>query len=169
MDAITGMTVIVEGTVDAPPERVFDLLADVTAVPRWSPECVRTQWLAPAAGPEVGARFVGVNRNELLEWEVTCQVVECDRPRRFGWVVLDDGERPDRPSSRWRYELCATDGGGTRVRGEFVHGPGDSKLRWLLRTHPEWPTEAVVQFRREQLRENMATTMAALAEVAEAG
>lgn len=168
-DAITGMKVTVEGTVDAPPERVWDLLAEVTEVPRFSPECVHAEWVEPSGGPTVGARFVGVNRNEFLEWQVTCQIVECERPNRFGWVVLDAHERPDRPSSRWSYELVPLDGGGTMVREEFEHGPGDSKLRWLLRTNPDWDEAMVVAFRRQQLHENMTATMTAMAKAAEAG
>ena len=168
-DLITGLCVEVEATVDAPPERVWDLLAEVTHVPGWSPECVRTSWLEPAAGPRVGARFTGLNRMEILEWEVTCQVVECDRPRRFGWVVLDEDERPDRPSSRWRYELEPLPGGRTLVRERFEHGPGDSRLRWLLRSNPDWDVATVVEFRRQRLHENMTRTLAAMARSAEAG
>lgn len=162
-DGVTGMRVAIEGTVDAPPERVWDLLAEVTHVPGWSPECVRAEWIEPGGGPKVGARFVGVNRNEFMEWQVTCQVVECERPHRFGWVVLDEAEEPDRPSSRWRIELEPAPGGGTRIREEFEHGPGDSRLRWLLRNHPEWDTATVVEFRRRRLEENMTSTLAAVA------
>lgn len=168
-DGVTGMRVAIEGTVDAPPERVWDLLAEVTHVPSWSPECVRTEWIEPDDGPKVGARFVGVNRNEIMEWQVTCQVVECERPHRFGWVVLDDAEEPDRPSSRWHIELEPVPGGGTRIREEFEHGPGESRLRWLLRTHPEWDTATVVEFRRRRLEENMTSTLAAVAASLAAG
>jgi uncharacterized protein YndB with AHSA1/START domain len=167
-DAVTGMKVTVEGTVNAPPERVWDLLADVTSVPRWSPECVHTEWIEPG-GPRVGARFVGTNRNDLMEWQVTCVIVECDRPHRLAWIVLDGENTPDRPSSRWHYELTPLAGGGTRIREEFEHGPGDSKLRWVLRTNPDWDQAAVVEFRRQRLHDNMTSTMAAMAKAAEAG
>jgi len=167
-DEITGMRVAIEGTVDAAPERVWDLIADVTHVPAWSPECVRAEWLDSGGGPRVGARFVGHNRMKTLEWQVMCEVVECDRPRSFGWLVLDDAEDSDRPSSRWRYELEPLAGGRTMVREWFEHGPGDSRLRMLLREHPEWDVPAVVEFRRQRLLENMTATMAAMARAAEA-
>ena len=162
-DGITGMRVDVESTFDAPPERIWDLLTRVSDVPRWSPECVRTGWLGPWHGPEVGARFTGHNRMDSMEWDVTCQIVESERPRRFGWVVLDGTERVDVPSSTWRFELTPLPDGGTAVRQSFEHGPGDSKLRELLRQHPEWPVDAVVAFRRQRLSENMTATLAAMA------
>lgn len=166
-DAITGMRVAIEGTVGAPPERVWDLIAEVTNVPAWSPECVRARWLDPGGGPRVGARFVGHNRMDKFEWQVVGEVVECDRPRSFGWVVLDDTEDPAQPSSRWRYELEPLGAGRTLVREWFEHGPGDSGLRAFLRAHPEWDAAVAVEFRRQRLLENMTATLAAMARVAE--
>jgi len=170
-DGITGMRVTIEGTVNAPPERVWDLIADVTHIPDWSPECVRAQWLDSGdsgGGPRVGARFIGYNRMNKLEWQVLGEIVECDRPRSFGWLMLDDTEDPDRPSSRWRYELEPLDAGRTMVRESFEHGPGESRLRMLLRERPEWDVPAVVEFRRQRLLENMTATLAAMARTAEA-
>jgi uncharacterized protein YndB with AHSA1/START domain len=175
-DEITGMRVAIERTVDAAPERVWDIIADVMHIPVWSPECVRTQWLdtgdasdfVGSPRPRVGARFIGHNRNETLEWQVLCEIVECDRPHSFGWLVLDDTKNPDLPSSRWRYELNPLANGHTIVRESFEHGPGDSNLRILLREHPEWDAPAVVEFRRQRLLENMTATLAAMARFAEA-
>jgi len=43
--------------VAAPPERLYDLITDVTQMGRWSPECTGGKWLGGAAGPAAGARF----------------------------------------------------------------------------------------------------------------
>ena len=45
--------------IDAPPEVVYDLVADVTRTPEFSPEVRRCTWLDGATGPAVGARFRG--------------------------------------------------------------------------------------------------------------
>jgi hypothetical protein len=42
---VTGIRVDVEILVSADPQIVWDLLADITRVPEWSPECVHTAWL----------------------------------------------------------------------------------------------------------------------------
>ena len=34
--------------VDAPAERVYDMVSDVTRMPEWSPETVKCQWLGGA-------------------------------------------------------------------------------------------------------------------------
>ena len=68
------------------PERVYDLVSDITRMGRWSPVCKQCWW-DEGAGPEVGAWFTG--RNELPErtWETHCQVVAADRGHEFAFVV----------------------------------------------------------------------------------
>ena len=51
-DEVTGLTAAAEEVVTARPELVWDLVADVTRVGGWSPECIRAAWLGrprPAA------------------------------------------------------------------------------------------------------------------------
>jgi len=47
---------------EAPPETVYELVADVTRMPEFSPEIRRCSWLYGATGPAVGARFAAVNK-----------------------------------------------------------------------------------------------------------
>ena len=47
---------------EAPPETVYELVADVTRMPEFSPEIRRCSWLDGATGPAVGARFGAVNK-----------------------------------------------------------------------------------------------------------
>jgi len=42
---VTGLTAAAEEVVAARPELVWDLVADVTRVGGWSPECIRVVWL----------------------------------------------------------------------------------------------------------------------------
>ena len=160
---MTGLTAAAEEVVAAPPELVWDLVADVTRVGEWSPECVRAAWLGEPGRPQPGARFTGHNRfPNGFEYEVTCVVTEADRPRTFAWAVLDDTGDPARPSSLWRYEIDPLPGGGSRVRQRFTHGPGFSFLRPLAEVAPE-----IIAVRRDGLRANMTATLRAMRAVAE--
>jgi polyketide cyclase/dehydrase/lipid transport protein len=47
---------------NAPPARVWALIADVTRTGEWSPETHKAEWLDGATGPAVGARFRGRRR-----------------------------------------------------------------------------------------------------------
>ena len=42
---VTGLTAAAEEVVAARPELVWDLVADVTRVGGWSPECIQAAWL----------------------------------------------------------------------------------------------------------------------------
>ncbi|HEY2551566.1 MAG TPA: SRPBCC family protein [Streptosporangiaceae bacterium] len=167
---VTGLRVDAAITVAAPPERVWPLLADVTNVGRWSPECVHAAWLMPASAAAPGARFSGRNRAPGgFEWTVTCVITEADRPAALAWIVLDDDVSDDatagHTSSAWRYELGPA-AGGTLVRNSFVHGAGDSGLRWMMRRHPDRAASIVAE-RRAQLHGNMLSTLAGLKAEAE--
>ncbi len=48
--------------IDARPEEVYDIVADVTRTPEFSPEILKCTWLDGATGPTVGARFAAVNK-----------------------------------------------------------------------------------------------------------
>ena len=53
----------------APPDLVYDLIADVTRMGEWSPECYRCEWLDGASAATPGARFRGYNRIGRFRWE----------------------------------------------------------------------------------------------------
>jgi uncharacterized protein YndB with AHSA1/START domain len=166
-DEVTGLTAAAEDVVAAPPELVWDLVADVTLIGRWSPECVRAAWLGEPGGPQPGAMFTGHNRfPNGFEYEVTCVVTEADRPHAFAWVVLDDSGDPARPSSSWRYRIDPLPGGGSRVRQSFTHGPGASFLREVAAEAPNQAAE-IIAARRDGLRANMSATLGAIKAAAE--
>jgi hypothetical protein len=47
--------------INASPERVYALVADLTRMGEWSPECQRVEWDERATGPAEGATFTGYN------------------------------------------------------------------------------------------------------------
>ena len=115
-------------TIDAPPEKVWDLISDVTKMGNYSPEVIEAKWIDGATGPAVGARYKGhVRRNEA--WPVywtTCKVTECEPGQVFEFVVV----MSDRPINTWRYEFRATDDGGTEVTESFDLGDGLFTKLW---------------------------------------
>ena len=86
----------------APPEVVYDLVADVTQMGRWSPETYRCEWLGEATGPAVGARFKGWNRARFgpvpARWSTVSTVRRADRGRAFSFDVKQS-------STRWTYRF----------------------------------------------------------------
>lgn len=48
--------------IDAPADRLYDIVSDVSKMGRLSPECTGGKWLGGAKGPSVDARFKGRNR-----------------------------------------------------------------------------------------------------------
>lgn len=100
----------------APPEKVWDLIADVRNIGKYSPETFEAEWLDGATGPALGARFRGhVRRNEIgpVYW-TTCRVTACEPGREFGFEVL----LGDRAVNNWHYRLTPT-GTGTEVTESF--------------------------------------------------
>jgi len=115
---------------DAAPEKVWDLVSDVTRIGSFSPETYEAEWLDGATGPAVGARFRGhVRRNGW--WPVywtSCVVLECEPQRRFSFGVGDK----DKPLNVWSYDLALTDD-GTDVTESFALSPIlPLRLYWAL-------------------------------------
>ncbi|GAA4862534.1 SRPBCC family protein [Actinomycetospora straminea] len=102
--------IVVTRTVDAPPERVWDLVGDPARIGAISPECHRVDWLGGASGPAPGARFKGHNRKGLMRWSTVGEVVEYEPQRTISWDVTLLGQ----PVARWGFRLAPQDG-GTRV------------------------------------------------------
>lgn len=101
--------------IGAPPEVVWNLVADITRMGEWSPECVRAEWEHGATGPTVGARFHGYNRAGSFEWDAPCVVTECERGKLFAFAVP-----PDSPTvTLWQFEFAPNATGGTTLTESF--------------------------------------------------
>jgi polyketide cyclase/dehydrase/lipid transport protein len=118
----------------APADKIWNLIADVRNIGRFSPETFEAKWLDGATGPAVGARFRGhVKRNEIgpVYW-TTCRVTACEPGREFGFEVLVG----DRAVNNWHYRLTPTGDGahGTNVTESFRmnSSPVVSLYYWLF-------------------------------------
>ena len=97
--------------VSAPADELYDLVADVTNMGRWSPECERCEWLdEPGA---VGSRFRGHNRSGLFRWTTEARVLTADRGHEFTFATLHKAEI----ATRWTYRFV--DGDPTVVTESF--------------------------------------------------
>lgn len=78
--------------VDAGPARVYDLVSDVSAIGRWSPDATDVTF-DQGAGPRAGAWFSGRNHRDGRQWTTRSQVVRADPGDAFAFVVggAEDG------------------------------------------------------------------------------
>ena len=115
---------------DAPPEKVWDLVSDVTRIGEFSPETFEGKWTRGATGPEVGAHFAGhVRRNGVgpTYWS-PCRVTKCEPGRVFEFSVGTDSAT----FNNWGYRLAPRDG-GTDVTEYFRLQPAlPMRLYWLV-------------------------------------
>jgi hemerythrin-like domain-containing protein len=102
----------VSTTIAAPPEAIYDVVADVTRTGEWSDETRRVEWTSDARG--VGARFKGWNRAGTFRWTRHCKVLVADRGRTFAFRTIPGTSPSKRDSTVWRFELTR-EGEGTRV------------------------------------------------------
>jgi uncharacterized protein YndB with AHSA1/START domain len=95
--------------INAAPEVVWQLVADITRMGEWSPECVRAEWENDSTQPEVGAHFHGYNRAGTFEWDAPCIVTDCEPGKVFAFAVPREGET----MNRWRFEFAPSAAGTT--------------------------------------------------------
>ena len=143
--------------IDAPADAVYGLVAELTRMGEWSPECRRVEWEGGATGPAVGATFVGHNRGgpfNLMRWSRRGRVLTADPGREFAFATEEGG----REGTVWRYRFAPTDDGRTRVTESY-------EVTWI----PAWARIVDVPTNRHrELLETMRHTLAELKTVAEA-
>ena len=148
--------------IEAPPERIWELVSDIFLMPRLSSELQEVAWRDEAAGPAAGCRFAGRNANEYRgTWETVSTVVECDEPRRFAWAVGD----PGRPMATWRFTL-RPDGAGTVLEQWARMGPARSGLSDAIDAMPD-KEQKIVFVRLREWEAAMRHNLAAIKEMAE--
>lgn len=142
--------------IEAPPERIYDIVTDIAQMGRLSPECTGGRWLAGASGPAVGARFKGSNKRGLARWSTTNEVVAAEPSREFAFETQQSG-------TRWSYRL-EPDGDGTVVteaRAAFKDRP------LVARVFSKLALGGIAEHDQE-MRDGMRATLERLKAVAEA-
>jgi len=99
-------------TVAAPPEVVYDMVADITRMGEWSPVCTGGSWKDDGS-------FVGTNENGELKWETQCRIDTAERATEFTFV--NTGFAGDLDLVRWSYTFApAGDGCEVTERWEVL-------------------------------------------------
>jgi hypothetical protein len=118
----------VSAYVNAPPDAVYAVIADVTRTPELSPEILRCTWLDGAAGPAVGARFEAVNKaGRGPAWKNRPVVTVADPGREFAF------ERTERGAGTiaWRYTFTP-EGSGTRATESYEVRRPLTRFGWFV-------------------------------------
>lgn len=149
--------------IEAPPDRIYELVADITRMGEWSPECIGAQWAVGSDGPAVGAVFNGTNSRATNEWTTPNTVIAATPGKEFAWVVGTDDFRV----CTWRY-LFEPEGDGTRVTESFELGQEEVGFASTVLASPPEERGALVEARRAQLVADMEQTLARLKDAAEA-
>jgi uncharacterized protein YndB with AHSA1/START domain len=156
-----GPSTEVDVLIEAPIERVWQLVTDINLPAQFSTEFLGARWLDDA--PRIGARFQGRNHHEALgEWETTSFVNRYEPLRAFGWAVTD----PENPSSSWWFEL-EQEPDGVRLRQGTRMGPASSGLTIAITAMPE-KEERIIARRLEEYETNMRATIEGIKQLAEA-
>ena len=105
----------VERYIEASPEALYDVVADVTRTPELSPEIAACEWLDGATGPAVGVRFRARNHvGRLPDWHNEPVITVADRGREFAFSRTEKGAG----TIVWRY-VFTPEGTGTRVTESY--------------------------------------------------
>jgi uncharacterized protein YndB with AHSA1/START domain len=106
--------------IDAPPDQVWSLVANLDRMGEWSPECHRVTWLDGGTSPaSAGSRFKGHNRWGPVRWSMTCEVQSVEPGREISWSTTNR----TRELVRWIYQFEPEDE-GTKITESF-------EVKWL--------------------------------------
>lgn len=124
---------------DAPADRIWRLISDVTQIGRYSPETFEAEWLDGATCAAEGVRFRGhVRRNEKgpVYW-TECTVVTAEPGRKFAFAVRSRPfGLPIAPRSTvrltWSYVLKDVDDGTDVIESFELAETFPMRLYWAL-------------------------------------
>ena len=147
----------VERYIEATPEALYDLIADVTRTPERTPDIVRCTWLDGATGPAVGARFKAVNKQGRgPNWSNKPVVTVADRGREFSFTRTE----PFAGTILWRHRFEA-EGTGTRMIESYEVIKPIRAMGWFI-----IDTLYGMKDRRAELRASIEASLDRVAEIA---
>ncbi|MEO6205177.1 MAG: SRPBCC family protein [Mycobacteriales bacterium] len=112
-------------SIEAPADRVWQLVSDLPAMGELSPENTGGSWLGGATGPAAGVRFKGKNSQGKRRWSTDVTVTECEPGRRFAFDVKSVGLAV----ATWSYDIEATGDDACQVTESWQDNRG-----WLIST-----------------------------------
>ena len=112
----------------ATPTALYDLVADITRTPQFSPNVVRSEWVDGAIAPAVGARFrarSAPRRGYAPSNKPVITVADPGHEFAFSRTV------PLAGMVEWRYQFAAEDG-ATRVTESYTVIKPTTALGWFI-------------------------------------
>ena len=144
--------VTVERVIPAPPERIFELLADPTRHRDIDGSGTVLESKEPSKRLQLGDTF-GMSMKMGVPYSMVSTIIELEENRRIAWQTRGPGRIGSKAGGRiWRYELEPVDG-GTRVRES-----------WDI-TKESPLTKPLVGFSRGKTKKNMEATLERIEEV----
>lgn len=142
--------------VNATPEKLYDLVTDLSNMGKWSPIC-KACWWKEGNSAQVGAWFIGRNETDYDTWETECLVEKADPGREFSFLV--DGNL-----ILWGYKFESAEG-GTKLTEywEFLE-PG---LQYFRDTYGD-DAQSHIDRRTSEAIEGIGETLRAIKNSAEA-
>ncbi len=144
-------------TVAAPPEVVYELVADVTRMGEWSPVCTTAVWVDDSR-----SSFVGTNDNGSFTWQTTCRVDVAESGREFTFV--NRGMNGDEELVRWSYTFEPVDGGTLLTESWEVLPEYEPSMTRLM---PDMDLQEYLDGVKPVTQAGMATTIANVKAAAE--
>ena len=142
--------------IDAPPERLYDMVSDLSRMGEWSPENQGGKWVGGATGAAEGAKFKGRNRSGSRRWSTVATIVTANPPKEVAWESKAAGLK----IALWRYRFEPNGRGGTTV----VESTEDRRGRLM---HVIGRTASGVADREAANKKNMRATLEQLKKAAE--
>jgi uncharacterized protein YndB with AHSA1/START domain len=144
---------------EATPETVYALIADVTRMPEFSPEITECTWLDGATEAAVGARFVARNNvGRGPSWRNRPVVTLVEPGKAIAWARTEKAGG----TVEWTYRFEPS-GTGTRVIESYDVRSPIGRFGWFI-----IGTLYGLKDRRAQLRKGMEQTLERIRAVAEA-
>lgn len=148
----------VDRYIEASPEALYAIIADVTRTPEITPDIVKVEWLDGAAGPAVGARFKAINKQGRgPNWSNKPVITTLEPGREIAWARTE----PFAGTVEWRYRFTP-EGTGTRVTESYEVTKPLRLMGWFI-----IGTLYGMKDRRSDLRASMLRTLDRLAEMTE--
>ncbi|GAC1382078.1 MAG: SRPBCC family protein [Marmoricola sp.] len=95
-----------ETVIDAPVDKVWAVLSDVSRMPEWSDECVKMVPLK-SGGLRLDQWYLGINRRKAAIWPTRSVVSALEPEAKLAWLTKSSG-------AEWIYEL-RPEGAGTHI------------------------------------------------------
>jgi hypothetical protein len=118
----------VDRYIEASPEALYDVIADVTRMPELSPEVVACEWVDGASRPAVGVHFRAKNHaGRGPDWHNTPAITVAERGREFAFSRVEKGAG----TIVWRY-VFSPEGNGTRVTESYEVTQPVTLFGWFI-------------------------------------